>query len=394
MVRSRHILHQHHDQAKNLPQLDKGILKRNRSYFTCMSDVMTPQSKTKRMLTFAGLCCAALFLFSMGSVSKQEISIKAEETKINEIQEVPIQLPDLDGCTVGPATVKESPQSNTNQPFWVPSYPASDNGLFAALVIALTGDVSSNAKSYYASSPVLKKCFSRNGHASMTITCQQLHPIVGIGPLPENQADKFQQKIIMPIRNPMTCIPEHYQQKAYMYHNAQGQVSIDEWRSFRDQWITKTMITEWKSVITAWKNMKEYDGIGLYVPFEHIMNIDRGPMVVNDLAFILREAGFPVVSSDDVKCVWYKVTKKHFQAAIDESKNRNISPQQMLQYPFAIDYLPRYTAPQKEYMISELKSLSDTYPDDTSLVLLLNEYIQQIQQSTINDRSANVTVVP
>jgi hypothetical protein len=333
-------------------------------------------------------------VFTMGSVRKEEISIKAEESKISEIKEVPIELPDLDGCTVGPATALELPQSSTNKPFWVPSYPASDNGLFAALVIGLTGDVSSNAKSYYASSPVLKKCFNKNARASMTVTCQQLHPIVGIGPLPENQADKFQQKIIMPIRNPMSCIPEHYQQKAYMYHNAQGQVTIEDWRSFRDQWLTKTVISEWKSVITTWKNMKEYEGVGLYVPFEHIMDIVRGPIIVNELATILRNRGFPVVPSDDVKCVWYKVTKSHFQAAINESKNRNLPPQQILQYPFAIDYIPRYTALQKEYMIAELKSLSDIYPDDTILISILNEYIQQIQQSTINDRPANMTVEP
>lgn len=393
MVRTRRILHLQLDQT-NKPQVERGNGRRNRSSYTCMSDVMMPQNRTKRILTIVGLISVAFVVFTMGSVRKEEISLKAEESKTSEIEEVPIDLPDLDGCTVGPTTVLESAQSSANKPFWVPSYPASDNGLFATLVIALTGDVGSNAKSYYASSPSLKKCFNRNGHASMTITCQQLHPIVGIGPLPENQADKFQQKIIMPIRNPMTCIPAHYQQKAYMYHNAKGQVTLDEWRSFRDQWLTKTVISEWKSVITTWKNMKEYEGVGLYVPFEHVMDIERGPIIVNELASLLRNAGFPVVPSGDVKCVWYRVTKNHFRAAIDESKNRNIPPQQMLQYPFVLDYVPRYTALQKEYMITELKLLSDMYPDDANLISVLNEYIQQIRQSSINDRPANVSVVP
>jgi hypothetical protein len=34
------------------------------------------------------------------------------------------------------------------------------------------------------------------------------------------------------------------------------------------------------------------------------------------------------------------------------------------------------------------------YPNDTNLISILNEYIHQIQQSTINDRSANATMVP
>jgi hypothetical protein len=216
---------------------------------------------------------------------------------------------------------------------------------------------------------------------------------VGIGPLPEHQADKFQAQIILPIRNPLSAVPAHYQQKAYMYHNAQGQVSINEWRSFRDEWFTKTVISDWKSVITTWKNMKEYDGVGLYVPFEYVMDIDRGPTIVHDLASLLRNAGFSVVSTDDVPCVWYKVTKNHFQTAMMESPKRNISTQILLQYPFVMDYIPQYTAHQKEYLITELQSLMDVYPNDTSLHQILNEYIQQIQQSTINDRSANATMV-
>ena len=381
-------------------QLPRRIFHRTRVTTTTMtsstSTTTTPRSTTKRMLPITALIGVGLLFVTMGSVRKEEAIIQVEESKLNnEIQETPLTLPNyLDGCTVGPElTVTES--QPTNKPFWVPSYPNSDNGLFAALVVGLTGDVGSNAKNYYASSPNLRKCFNRNGQVTMTVTCQQLHPIVGIGPLPENQADKFQSQIIMPIRNPMTGVPEHYQQKAYLYHNAQGQVSIDEWRSFRDEWFTRTVISDWKSVITTWKNMKEYNGIGLYVPFEHLMDMDRGPKIVNELASTLRKAGFPVVSLEDVACVWYKVTKKHFQLAIDESQHRKISPQQILQYPFAIDYIPRYTTQQMEYMITELQSLRDTYPDDTQLTVILNEYIQQIQQSTVHDRSAaNGTVVP
>ena len=396
MVRTRRSLHQHQNPTnKSQQSIIRRIFRRIRPTFTLwMPNNMAPKSVTKRIVVVAGLLCLALLFVTMGSVRKEENTINVEESKINEIQEEPIELPDLDGCTVGPATVAESEESSSNKPFWAPSYPASDNGLFAELVIGLTGGVGSNAKSYYASSSALKKCFSRNGHASLTVTCQQLHPIVGIGPLPENQADRFQQQILLLIRNPMTSVPEHYQQKAYMYHDANGQVSIDEWRSFRDEWFTRTVMTDWKSVITTWKNLKEYEGIGLYVPFEHVMDIHRGPILVNELASILRKSGFPVVSSDDVKCVWYKVTNKHFQAAVDESKKRNVSPQQMIQYPFAIDYIPRYTAHQKEYMITELMSLIDMYPNDTNLISILNEYIHQIQQSTINDRSANATMVP
>lgn len=297
-----------------------------------------------------------------------------------------IQLPThLEGCTIGEATVTE-PQSSSAKPFWVPSYPASDNGLFAPLVVALTGNVASHAKNYYASSPVLKKCFSRGGGGDqMTITCQQLHPIVGIGPLPEKQVDKFQPMVIMPLRNPLTGAPEHYQQKAVLYHGATQQVPASDWRAYRDEWLQQTIVSGWKSVVSTWKDMKEYQGIALYVPLEHVLDVHRGPLVVEQLATLLRQAGFPVIPASDVTCAWYRVAKPHIQAAMDRSAKGKTTTTQALRYPFATDYIPGYTAQQKAYIIAELQELQQRYPDDTVLHSLLQEYIQEIQETKAND---------
>jgi hypothetical protein len=359
---------------------------------------MTLQRKKRWSMLWLSIAAFLLLLLLVIASIRQErneIEITTSPDVYMKTAETipPIQLPDMEGCSVGTAVVADSSLSNNNKPFWVPSYPASDNSLFAALVIALTGDVGSNAKSYYASSPTLKKCFTRKGY-TMTITCQQLHPIVGIGPLPEKQVDKFQPLVIMPIRNPLTCVPEHYQLKAVMYHGETAQVSVDSWRSYRDEWLEKGIISGWKSVVTTWKDMVEYQGIGLYVPFEHVLDVHRGPIVVDQLATILRNAGFPVVPSADVSCVWYRVTKKHIQAAIDRSTTTGMTEQQLLRYPFATEYVPGYTVLQKEYMISELKQLQTMYPNDTVLVSILDDYIHETQSTKINDQSSNNTSLP
>jgi hypothetical protein len=357
---------------------------------------MAPPSKRQRWSFFGMTALFTLILLFLVMVSVRQEQNAMEYTttagtdtlviKDDAEASAMLQLPThLEGCTVGEATVT-NPQSSSTKPFWVPSYPASDNGLFAPLVIALTGNVASHAKSYYASSPVLKKCFSRGGGGdSMTITCQQLHPIVGIGPLPEKQVDKFQPLVIMPLRNPLSGAPEHYQQKAVLYHGATQQVPASDWRAYRDEWLQQTIVSGWNSVVTTWKDMKEYQGIALYIPLEHVLNVQRGPLVVEQLATLLRQAGFPVIPESDVACAWYRVTKPHIQAAMDRSAEGKMTARQALRYPFATDYIPGYTAQQKAYIVTELLELQQRYPDDTVLHSILQEYIQEIQETKAND---------
>jgi hypothetical protein len=358
---------------------------------------MAPPSKRQRWSFFGmtALFTLGLLLLVIFSVRQEQNSMEYTTSNTDALvrkdyseTSTILQLPThLEGCTIGEATVTEPQSSSTLKPFWVPSYPAADNGLFAPLVVALTGNVASYAKNYYASSPTLKKCFSRGGGGGnqMTITCQQLHPIVGIGPLPEKQVDKFQPRVIMPLRNPLTGAPEHYQQKAVLYHGATQQVPVSDWRAYRDEWLQQTIVSEWNSVVTTWKDMKEYQGIALYVPLEHVLDVQRGPLVVEELATLLRQAGFPVIPASDVHCAWYRVTKSHIQAAIDRSAEDKISTPQALRYPFATEYIPGYTAQQKAYIITELHELQQRYPDDTVLLSILQEYILEIQETKVND---------
>jgi len=86
----------------------------------------------------------------------------------------------------------------------------------------LTG-LSSGSKSYYAKSKGTKKCAG----TTMTVTCEQIHPIVGIGPAPEQQASKYQSNIVFPIRNPITAIPAHHQAKAVSSIHVLYSVNVD-----------------------------------------------------------------------------------------------------------------------------------------------------------------------
>jgi hypothetical protein len=96
--------------------------------------------------------------------------------------------PDLsqwEGCTID-SIPPSSSRLDELKAFWVPMFPNSDAGIVGNLIRLLTNSPNGH-KNYYASAPGLKKC---RGGGSRTVSCEQIHPVVGIGPPPERQTDR------------------------------------------------------------------------------------------------------------------------------------------------------------------------------------------------------------
>jgi hypothetical protein len=281
----------------------------------------------------------------------------------------------LDECKLSPIVPPSAEAAAKARPFWVPSYPSSDLGVVSAMVMHMTGEFTAS-KNYYASSPIQKKCHSAQ---SVTVICEQIHPIVGIGNAPLMQANKYNPQLIFPLRNPKSAIPQHVQDKAVKYHNQQGQISLDYWRDFRDGWLEKAAVQEWASVIGTWKNYTPYSTVEpLYMPYEDLLNATAGIALVTQLATIIRDAGFAVVSptnATDMKCVWYQAMKWHLQ-------------QKQPLYEYATNYIPAYTKAQKTFLSQQLAQLRDLYPTDVALTAILNRYVADIRADPINDAPA------
>jgi hypothetical protein len=270
-------------------------------------------------------------------------------------------------ATTTTAQQQVSDNSAPTKPFWVPSYPNSDMGIFKDLVIRLTGETTA-AKSYYAQSKTFKKCFGN----TRTFTCEMIHPIVAIGPSPEQQTAKFQSRIILPIRNPITLFPAHHQSKAEQYHGATTQVNISEWRAVRDEYYQKSL-QEWKHLIQTWKSMPGYDPediVALYVVYEHFFRPDTGPAQVRALGELLSLAGFPLVAVDDhrttkesYECIWY--------ASMHHKKY----------YPYD-GYRPSFRKEQIQYVVQFLIQMQTEFQSDVKLVQILQEYIEEANQLT------------
>jgi hypothetical protein len=252
--------------------------------------------------------------------------------------------------------------------FWVPMFPNSDAGMIGTLIRLLTNSPNGH-KNYYARATGLKKCKSSN---SVTITCEQIHPIVGIGPPPEKQTGSYQSKILLGMRNPLTGIPAHHHSKAILYHSATSQVDIDEWRQFRDQYFIPGVKDQWRRLLTTWKEMEGYDHKPLYLPFEHLLDSVKGPALTERLADELRAAGYVVVSN--ASCVWYTAVK-------DQLGGPNHP-----HYDYVQTYIPSLTQEQKVQLMDELKDIRTIYgTDDSSLDQLLTEYIDTVLKEKRTD---------
>jgi hypothetical protein len=233
----------------------------------------------------------------------------------------------------------------------------SANGFNDKTVISLlTGGLAS--RSWHASKKGLRHCIAVAGE---TATCMNSHPGVNIGP--ERQTRSFDARVLLGIRNPFTAFPASSNEKAIKYHGVKGQVPKNQWRGTRDDWLHAS-VAGWINTIRTWKNISYYT-IGTYVPYEHWLDPQRGPALIQQIADTLRQAGFTVAPPQDIPCIWYHSTKDKYVAQKEFFK-----------------YVPGYTVAQRDYALAELTRFMEETADDPVLLPILNEYYAHVQDHT------------
>jgi hypothetical protein len=182
------------------------------------------------------------------------------------------------------------------------------------------------------------------------------------------------------MRNPLMVIPAHHHNKAIKYHGATAQVPIDEWRQFRDQYFMTSVRGDWRRLLTTWKEMEGYDHEPFYLPYEHLLDVTKGPVLTGQLANVLKAAGYQVVTNTG--CVWYQAV--HDQLLNSSSSSRQ-QQQRHPQYDYVDGYIPSLTREQKVALVEELHDIQTTYPTDQALHELLSEYMDQVQREERTD---------
>jgi hypothetical protein len=319
---------------------------------------------------------SSILLLSTSS-SEDQVSSLSTVFDVTYQDESRPDLSQWDGCTIDSLSSSSPKQPDGLKTFWVPMYPNSDGGMIGNLIRLLTDSPKAH-KSYYAKAPGLKKCISAG---SITISCEQIHPVVAIGPPPEQQISRYQPKILLGIRHPLTAIPAHLHDKAVRYHGATTQVDIDEWRNFRDAHFANVVRDSWRWTLSTWKELggnAYYDSEPFYLPYEHLLDATKGPALTEQLAVVLRNAGYHTVTNTG--CVWYHAVKDKLQGG-----DAAVTTQRHPHYDYVDSYIPSLTREQKVALMDELNNIRQIYPSDRSLDELLDEYIAMVQNERRTD---------
>lgn len=182
--------------------------------------------------------------------------------------------------------------------------------------------------------------------------------------------ETFHNKYIVLVRNPMTGFPAGYNIKSQKYRGLQGQNPIQEWRSVRDKW-GMTAVQSFTDVIVQW-NATKYD-VGMYLVYEDLYRADRSLQVMKDLRAFLIEAGFQVVSEEDLPCVWYHAIGKETIAQFYSTG-----------YEYA-DYVPGYLPQHKKQMLEDMAQFRKVAEKDSKLVAILDRYMEDIGNNMVMD---------
>jgi hypothetical protein len=310
--------------------------------------------KLFRYLGF-GLLLAAFFCMSL--IQEEETALATSNSKVtfkNITVEETFKILDLsrfENCTISFTT--PTALNTSAKPLLFPS----SSGFNDKTVISLlTGGLPS--RNFHMSKKGLRHCIANAGE---TATCTNSHPGVPIGP--ERHIASYDYRVLLGIRNLFTAFPASNNERAIKYRGTKGQVTENNWRGIRDEYFNVSL-AGWMTTIRTWKNMSYYT-IGTYVPYEHWLDPDRGPAVIQQIADVLQEAGFSVAPPQDIPCIWYHSTKDQYMADKQFFK-----------------YVPGYTVEQRDYALAELKRFMEEMADDTVLLPILKEYYVDVQDNT------------
>ena len=261
------------------------------------------------------------------------------------------------------------------KPIWFAFYPGTwlvNN--YKDFIQQLTG-LNNAGKSFYARTTTMKRCIDPN---SATITCQTVHPTVPMNEKLINHPNYESSIRIIALRNPMTAIPYHINEKGHLYHNLPPgeQVSMEEWRSVRDEHFT-TMLQNWINTITTWgdsTNDKTSQATKIvYIPHEYLSSPIHGTKVFAKLLKEFKTLNIPVTKEvEDASCLWHNFNKQN---------------------PVSVDYeyttyQPGYTINQKNAMLEALQTLLKD--QSTLLKTILQQYHDIILNNCPIDDNDNI----
>lgn len=298
-------------------------------------------------------------------------------TDYSDGPETPLDLSGFDNCSEVYKThdIVLRPRKNwTTKPLFLSMTAHTISEAFHKKLINYLTRLPSGGKSFYVSrKDKLKFC---KGDTE-TATCSTHHPDVKMWRGMPNGFTHFHDQYIYLLRNPMFNFPAVLNSKDHQYRGIVGQTTRQNWMKYRDTYFNQ-LLNAWTESLKTWSETRYK--LAMYLTYEDLMDINKGPKALKKLADILKQAGFDVVEADDaIKCIWFNAVgaeqiQRHHQKHYDYD-----------------EYIPGYTKSQRDEMLSELERFMNENEDDIELVKILRRYVNDIREhikiDQVNDLS-------
>jgi len=316
---------------------------------------LSSYAKNQKVMTLAGVagCVVLLTAFSSSGSSATGEGLQG----VRQIAKS-VDLSSFKHCPASDPILPMPKDEWMTKPLWLPQFHHSmPHHLDDKLINPLT-KTEAGAKDFYTSGPGLHQCIAD----TETVTCNNIYPKMDMDI--NSHYDEFYNKYILFIRNPMTAIPSSHNSKLNRFHSVIGQTPEDEWASTRDGWVAP-MFKQWKNSIHSWRDSK-YE-LGMYLVYEDLMDVNRGPQALKKMAALFKEAGFDAESDEEaIQCIWYNGIGK------ESIENHKIMGQEYE------GYIPGFREAHKTFFLRELDKFLKEIRGDVELENILLRYKWEI----------------
>jgi hypothetical protein len=252
------------------------------------------------------------------------------------------------------------------KPIWIAGYPGSGFDLVAPLISAVTGLTSVDIYGQHTCSVAVKD------GAAPTGACLTHWPLIEKDSpvsIATSTGIMYNKHAIFVIRNPANAIPSFHTRWWRAQKQLQGNhihPEKKEWIEWRDKRFGSHLKT-WKVSLLEWQRgipAAGVAGVSLFLPFEELTDVDKGPALTAKLASQFEEALHPATAT--TTCLWRRI--------VDDEHH---PPKQ---------YSSTYTSEQKTLLIQTLDDLIlRLATKETSLLDILQGYRDDISSNLLLD---------
>lgn len=199
------------------------------------------------------------------------------------------------------------------------------------------------------------------------------------------EGPRLMKRAILLVRNPLHALPSHanyHYEKENRLPDHTARATPEYWIAWRDEYFEKE-IDLWEKHLAYW--CEEYPAERrIVVSYEHLTDSKRGPVETTRIgSFLGRAEGVNAVPQERVPCVWDRVVNykgRTKRRAVEYVRNEKPDSPDNNSLRSGNDDVFDFTKDQLQRILDVLEELKEKFMKEYTLVMSLEEYIEDTKQ--------------